>query len=121
MPAALVTVLRTHKAMQAKERLALGHTYRDQDLVFAHADGTPVRPWNFGEAVRDLAKRAGLDITLHCLRDTHASLPAKAGVQLEVISKRLGHASIAITAERYLDVYKDRDAAAASAFDKLVV
>jgi integrase len=54
------------------------------------------------------------------LRDTHASLLAKAGVPLEVVSKRLGHLNIAITAERYLDVYSDRDVAAAIAFDRMV-
>ena len=79
--------------------------------MFARADGSPVDPWNFGCAVRDCIKRAKVTpITLYGLRDTHASLLAKAGVPLEVVSKRLGHASIGITAERYLDVYTDRDA-----------
>jgi integrase len=54
------------------------------------------------------------------LRDTHASLCAKAGVPLEVVSKRLGHSNIATTAARYLDVYSDRDVDAADAFDMLV-
>jgi len=48
-------------------------------------------------------------ITLHCLRDTNTSLLAKNGVPLDVISKRLSHASITITAERYLHVYQKRD------------
>jgi integrase len=54
------------------------------------------------------------------LRDTHASLCAKAGVPLEVVSRWLGHARIGITAERYLHVYSDRDADAADAFGRLV-
>jgi hypothetical protein len=36
------------------------------------------------------------------------------------VSKRLGHSTIAITVDRYLVVYRDRDEAAALAFDKLV-
>jgi integrase len=59
-------------------------------------------------------------ITLHDLRDTHASLLAKAGVPIEVVSQRLGHSSIGVTVDRYVTVYKDRDAAAARAFDRLV-
>jgi integrase len=59
-------------------------------------------------------------MTLHDLRDTHASLLAANGVPLEVVSRRLGHANIAITAERYLHVYRDRDAKAASAFEQLM-
>lgn len=50
-------------------------------------------------------------ITLHGLRDIHASLCKKAEVPIEVISKRLGHAGIGVTVERYLHVYSDRDAA----------
>lgn len=62
----------------------------------------------------ELAARAKVTpITADCLRDTHASLLAKKGVPLEVVSKRLGHADICITTERYLHVYRESDAAAA--------
>lgn len=117
----LCSVLRSHRAAQAEERLFFGARYKDQDLVFAHADGSPIDPWNFARAVRDLVLRAKVTpITLHGLRDTHASLLAKAGVPIEVISQRLGHSSILVTASRYLHVYRERDADAASAFDRLV-
>jgi integrase len=118
---ALCTILRSHRASQGEKRLAMQGAYNDQGLVFAHADGSAIDPWNFGRAVRDLIVRAGVTpVTLHGLRDTHASLCAKAGVPLEVVSRRLGHASIGVTAERYLHVYSDRDADAADAFGRLV-
>jgi integrase len=118
---ALTGVLRSHRATQAAEKLALGAAYRDEGLVFARPDGSPIPPWNFGAAFRDLVRRAGVTrIRLHDLRDTHASLLAKAGVPIEVVSKRLGHSNIAITVDRYLVVYRDRDEAAASAFEQLV-
>lgn len=117
----LCEILRSHRAAQAQECLLIGEECEDRGLVFAHARGSPINPWNYGRAVRDLILRAGVrPITLHGLRDTHASLCAKAGVPLEVVSRRLGHASIGITAERYLHVYSERDAEAASAFDSLV-
>jgi integrase len=53
------------------------------------------------------------------LRDTHASLLAKRGVPLEVVSKRLGHSNISITANRYLHVYQSQDVAAASVLNDL--
>ncbi len=97
VPDKLCAILKSHRAEQAKGRLALGAAYKDEDLVFPHADGSPVDPWNFGRAVIDCIKRAKVTpITLHGLRDTHASLCAKAGVPLEVVSQRLGHASIGI-------------------------
>jgi integrase len=77
-------------------------------------------PWNFGQAVLDCIKRAKVTpITLHGLRDTHASLCAQAGVPIEVVSQRLGHASIGITVEHYLHVYRSRGAEAADACGRL--
>lgn len=121
MPERLCAILKTHGAEQAKEKLFLGAAYKGDGLVFAHADGLPVDPWNFGRAVLDCIKRAKVTpITLHGLRDTHASLCAQAGVPIEVISQRLGHASIGVTVERYLHVYRSRDSEAADAFGRLV-
>lgn len=41
-------------------------------------------------------------------------------VPIEAVSKRLGHSTIAITVDRYLVVYRERDEAAAAAFETLV-
>jgi integrase len=121
MPGPLQVVLEAHKAEQEKVKSYLGASYRDNDLVFARADGSPNDPWNFGRAVLDCIKRAKVtSITLHGLRDTHASLCAQAGVPIEVISERLGHAAIGVTVERYLHVYRSRDDEAADAFAALV-
>lgn len=121
IPPELVAILSEHKDAQAKERWAMGSAYQDADLVFARPDGSPIRPWNFGAAFPNLVKRAGVPkIRLHDLRDTHASLSAKAGVPIEVISRRLGHSSIAITMDRYMTVYTGRDEAASEAFASLL-
>jgi integrase len=64
MSDALCTALRSQKAAQAKETLFLGGAYKDSDLVFAHADGSPIDPWNFGSAVRDCIARSGARLSL---------------------------------------------------------
>ena len=116
----LVDVLRAHCAAQDEDKLIFGSSYRDGDLVFAAPDGSPVLPWSFTASFRYLVERSGVPyIRLHDLRDTHASLLGKHGVPLEVVSKRLGHATISITAERYLHVYRERDAEAAEVFEWL--
>jgi integrase len=120
MEADLAAVLKTHRAAQAGERLFLGPAYNDQGLVFAHADGSPIKPWNFGRAVKDLIRRSRVtSITLHGLRRTHGSLMSKEGVAIEVIRKRLRHSNIAVTM-RYLDIGRDREAEAAGAFERLM-
>jgi integrase len=113
----LVEILRNHQQVQAEERHAMGAAYQDNDLVFARADGSPIPPWNFGATFPDLIRRAGVTkVRLHDLRHTHVSLLAKAGQPLEVVSKRLGHANISITADRYLHFYSEQDEAASEAF-----
>ena len=64
------------------------------------------------------ARRGGF--APHGIGDTHASLLAKVGVPIEVISKRLGHSDIIITYDRYITVYRDRDAEATEASGKIV-
>ncbi len=53
----------------------------------------------------------------HGLRHTYATLALEAGIPIELLSKRLGHASIATTADLYQHVTNglDRDAAQAVA------
>lgn len=121
LPESLVPIIEAHRAKQDEDRRILGAAYKEDGLVFALADGSPVTPNSFGATFYELVKRAGVTpIRLHDLRDTHASLLAKHGVPLEVVSQRLGHSSIGITAERYLYIYRDRDAAAAEVFERLV-
>ena len=120
LSSSLIDVLRAHRASQGGERQLFGSAYRDDDLVFAAPTGSPVLPWTFTASFRYLVQRAQVPyIRLHDLRDTHASLLGKHGVPLEVVSKRLGHATIGITAERYLHVYRERDAEAAEVFERL--
>jgi hypothetical protein len=55
-------------------------------------------------------------LCLHDLWKTYASLLAKASVPIEVMAKHR-HSS---TVDRYFVLYRDRDEAAASAFERLV-
>jgi integrase len=99
----LVAVLRSHKARQAAEQVYLGEKYHRDDLVFAMPNGMPVSPEAFGAAFKRLVERAKVArIRLHDLRDTHASLLAKAGVPIEVVSQRLGHSCIGVTVDDYV-------------------
>jgi integrase len=117
----LLAILESHRAVQAAEKIAVRSAYHDDDLIFAKADGTPIPSWLFSSAFRNFMNRCQVRrIRFHDLRDTHTSLLAKAGVPIEVISKRLGHSDIGITYDRYITVYRDRDAEAAEAFAKIV-
>ena len=66
------------------------------------------------------AKRAGLNLRLHNLRHTHATLMLRAGVHPKIVSERLGHASVAFTLDTYTHVVRLQEAAA-KAFDELII
>ena len=105
LDAGTVAVLRTHRAAQAVERLAWGAGYTDLGLVFAREDGTALRPEYVTRHFLALSADAGLPrIVLHGLRHTWATHALAAGVDLLVVSRHLGHSSLALTADTYTRV-----------------
>jgi integrase len=58
-------------------------------------------------------------LRVHDLRHTYASLARRAGADLRLLQKTLGHASITVTAHTYADLYDDELDDVASALDAL--
>jgi integrase len=107
--------LRRWKARQAKERLAFGPAYRDEGWIVTEADGALIQPDTLSSRWKRLERRADVTpIGLHGARHTHATLALAAGARLDVVSKQLGHASIAITADVYGHPDDDAQATAAA-------
>jgi integrase len=100
-----MAVLREHRAAQEFERRSWGANYRDHDLVFALPSGAPHDPDTVSDQFERLIGRAGAKrIRFHDLRHTHATLLLEAHVDITVVSRRLGHANVQITADRYAHV-----------------
>jgi integrase len=96
------SILRRHKALQARRRLALGDAWNDTGTVFDDGAGSHLRPDRVSKTFTRLAAAAGLQrIRFHDLRHTAASLMLAAGVPAKVASERLGHATISITLDTY--------------------
>ncbi|HYB31091.1 MAG TPA: tyrosine-type recombinase/integrase [Solirubrobacteraceae bacterium] len=58
-------------------------------------------------------------LRVHDLRHTYASLARRAGADLRLLQKTMGHASIMVTAHIYADLYDDELDHIASALDGL--
>lgn len=105
-----VSMLRTWRARQNEERLLLGAGYQDLGLMFPRPDGRVFHPEAFSKTFdRRVRQPAFADlpiIRLHDLRHTWATLALEAGVDIAVVSKRLGHASPVITWSTYQHVRK---------------
>jgi integrase len=111
-----------HRAVQAEERLRVGPTWQDHDLVFPSGVGTALNP----AYVRDkryypLLKRAGLPrIVFHELRHSQATFLMELGAPLPVLARILGHSSVRITGDIYTHVTEHAQREAMNALDRLL-
>lgn len=116
-----ILVLKEHHEKQKLERIMQGITLTDNDLVFSHPDGKPMRPNTVSRAWTIIAARAGLKvIRLHDARHSHASLMLKQGTHPKIVQERLGHSTIAITLDTYSHVTPGLQEAAAKSFDEVL-
>lgn len=102
LPSRAVEALRRRRDQLAADRRAAGDAYRDEGLVFQGRTGGGLRLDTLGQVLRRLLRSLGLPAyRLYDLRHTAASVQLAAGVPLEVVSKRLGHKNISVTADIY--------------------
>jgi integrase len=121
-------VLQTPKTVSARRQITLPRIavealrVRPQDgvYVFPNADGGLMSARNLSRRnFRPLADRAGLpaSVTVHGLRHTCATHLLEDGIPAHVVSRMLGHASVAITLSLYAHVTPGMQDAARAAMD----
>ena len=123
--AVVIAELEAHRAKQNRVRMEHRNIYQDNDFIFAGTQrnfGYPVPAHIVRLAMKRLLKNAGLDLSLspHSLRHTHTSLLAEAGVSLEEIMERLGHANDIMARRVYLHVTKAMKSEASRKFSELM-
>lgn len=91
-----------------------------EGLVFANIAGNPVDTSNFTKRVfKRMLGQANLDrgFSFHDLRHTHATLLLKQGVNIKVISERLGHSTVTMTLDTYSHLMPDMQETAVKALE----
>lgn len=82
--------------------------YRDSDFLFCTNKGKRVQVSNFETNVRKYAHRIGLkDIHPHVFRNNFAKRFLMSGGDIYTLSKILGHSSVTVTEQAYLDITQD--------------
>jgi integrase len=121
VPESALATIEAHRKQQDEFRHQFGPDYRaDLDLIFANPDGTPLKPDSVSATVSLLFRRLKLPkgASLHSLRHTHTSHLLADGVPLPVVSARLGHSSVRVTAEIYSHMIHGQDDEAARRWDE---
>lgn len=99
----LCNELRDHLKWQNKNKLMLNDFYRhDYNLVFCRTNGDFLPKSTLFNAFSRALKKAGLpQLPIHSLRHTHAVMLLESGASMKYIQERLGHGSMAVTADVY--------------------
>ncbi|MDQ3447803.1 MAG: site-specific integrase, partial [Chloroflexota bacterium] len=83
--------------------------------------GTALDTWNVTRALQAALERAGLPrVTFHSLRHACATLLIEQGEELTVVSRLLGHANLATTADVYAHLTKGMQQCAADRMDGIL-
>ncbi len=118
LPSFLLDALRVHQQNQIEMKEALGTDYYDEGLVCAQPDGRLWKPSAFTSSYRALLKRRGLSgPNFHALRHSHASHLLEGGIDLKLVSERLGHSRASFTLDRYIHLLPGPDQEAATRID----
>ena len=116
--------LKEWRAQQREYSKTVGNMYNNElNLLFTAISGVPVRYDNFrGRQWANMMSKAELPegCTYHSLRHSHATQLLRAGVNIKVISQRLGHSNVAFTLKTYAHVMPDQDRTAANAMAGLL-
>lgn len=112
--------LRTIDAFIALQDGHCGNLASDAPLVTV--DGTYLRPTTISRAFTAIARRIDIPkgFCFHDLRHTNATWQLTNGVEVQTVSKRLGHADEAITMRTYGHVMPGREAYAATVVDDVM-
>lgn len=113
--------LKSHRSIQAQERLLAGPDWQDHGLIFPSQKGKPHYPaYIIGVLHADL-ERLGLPrMRLHDMRHTAATLMLENGVSPKVVQEILGHESFATTMDTYAQVSTSAKETASDAMQRVL-
>ena len=98
-----VALLMRHKRRLEEQQEVL--EYPPSPFVFLTTNGTPYLHRNVSKSLDLLIVKAGVRrIRVHDLRHTHATILLSQGVNMRVLSERLGHSSVSFTMQTYAHV-----------------
>jgi len=103
------------------ERDAFGGDYPDHGLLVVNEVGRPLHPETITRRFNRLVERADVPrIRLHDVRHTYVTLALDAGMDIKLLSDRVGHANMGVTLQIYTHRSTGLDRAAAQHIGGLI-
>jgi len=121
MPLYIFDVLQEYKNWQDVERLKVGDRQIDNGRLFTGENGNPICPDSInGFLIRLIEENNLPHFTPHSLRHTNISLMIAAGVPLQNVCARAGHANMITTSKQYAHVIRIVDEMASDAIGDIL-
>jgi len=120
LPAYIMGLLAEHKRQQEEIIAKCPGVFVHNGAVFTNEKGDYLHTATVAGQMKRVAKTAGLDeinIHLHTLRHTHASLLINSDIAAKVVADRLGHADTKTTLNIYTHIYEETEAKAMKAVE----
>lgn len=116
-----LNILKKYQNEQLKKQLMLGSKWENSNRVFTTEYGADMHPDTPSQILDKIISKYGLKrITFHGLRHTSISLQISNGIQAQIISKRAGHSSIAITHSTYSHFFENEIKDVANKMDTIL-
>ncbi len=110
-------VLLAHRERQAAETETVPG-WVDQQLVFPNTSGELILRENLNRIWRNLRAAAKVpEIAFHDMRHIHASMCVRAGMDVRMLSDRMGHTTVGFTLQRYTHLFAEQQQASISLSD----
>jgi len=87
--------LKEHRKRQLQDRIAMGSTYSDHNLVFCTGKGAPIEPSYFLQKYNRLIQASGITkVSFHSLRYTFVQRSLEAGMNPIALKQILGYSNL---------------------------
>lgn len=114
-------ILKDFRQSQRLEELRLGSKWIKTNKVFTGEFGGPMPPETPSHIFENIIKKHNLPkIKFHELRHTSVSLLINAGIQTQLISKRVGHSSISTTSAIYSHIFNSTECEATQKLNEIL-
>ena len=101
----LEELLRKVQGTQIGQKDYLEGAWVNDGYVFGQEDGRAIDPDLITKAFKKMVKEVGMPhLTPHGLRHQYATAAREAGIEMGIISRNMGHASVAITEDIYAHI-----------------